>query len=101
MERDDLDIWRMIERNPSIAFENESIAYDILAAEKQRQAEPSALYEGPVDDLLDGPGAFADGLKAAYHAARTVVDRDTLAGVDDTTIIDNILSELAKLAGVP
>lgn len=34
-DRSDRDIWRMIERNPSIAYEDEIVAYDILAAEKR------------------------------------------------------------------
>ena len=99
-ERNDRDIWRLIERNPSIAFENEIIAYDILAAEKRRQTD-EPIYEGPIGDLLDGPGAFADGLRAAYETARRIVNRDVAAGLDDTVIIDNVLTELAALAGLP
>ena len=35
-ERNDRDIWRMVEGNPSIAYKDEIIAYDILAEEKRR-----------------------------------------------------------------
>ena len=37
-DRNDRDIWRMVEGNRSIAYEDEIIAYDILAAEKRRKA---------------------------------------------------------------
>jgi hypothetical protein len=40
------------------------------------------------------------GARDAYHAACRIVDRDHEAGVDDHGIIDNMLAELAKLAGV-
>lgn len=45
--------------------------------------------------------SYADGLKAAYEAACRIVDRDGELGMDDFGIIENILAELAKLAGVP
>jgi len=38
-ERNDQDIWRMIESNPSISYEDEIIAYDILMEEKRRGNE--------------------------------------------------------------
>ena len=40
------------------------------------------------------------GLRTAYEAARRIVDRDAEDGVDDFGIIDNLLAELAKLAGI-
>lgn len=40
------------------------------------------------------------GRKDAYEEACRIVDRDHAAGVDDNGIIDNVLAELAKMAGV-
>lgn len=32
------------------------------------------IYEGPVDDLIDGPGAFEDGIKAGLAKAAKLLD---------------------------
>lgn len=37
----------------------------------------------------------------AYAAACRIVDRDGALGIEAEGIIDNVLAELAKLAGVP
>ena len=32
------------------------------------------IYEGPIDDLIDGPGAFEDGVKAGVARAAKLLD---------------------------
>lgn len=40
------------------------------------------------------------GAEAAYTAACHILDRDRAAGMDDCDIIENILGEIAGLAGI-
>ena len=43
---------------------------------------------------------YERGLRDAYAAAARIVDLDDAAGVEASGIIDNVLAELARLAGV-
>lgn len=52
-DRTDRAIWRMIQRNPSIAYEDEIIAYDILA-EQKRQAIAALVTQ--VETMVQASG---------------------------------------------
>ncbi len=67
----------------------------------QTTLSPDPLAEYTRDEMREAcRNNYASGALHAYKAACRVVDRDHKDGVFDQGIIDNILAELARLAGV-
>lgn len=64
-----------------------------------RAADLGWSYVGPI--MAPNPTEIAPTARDAYAAACRIVDRDHAAGMEVEGIIDNVLAELARMAGEP